>query len=83
VPGTGLEPVQLSPRDFKSLVSTNFTTRAEDGRFAKGGTGPIRLLHVVPRKGLEPPHLSAPEPKSGASTNFATWATGPALSRLA
>ncbi len=22
---TGLEPVQLAPRDFKSLVSTNFT----------------------------------------------------------
>ena len=30
VPGTGLEPVWLAPRDFKSLVSTNFTTRAVD-----------------------------------------------------
>ena len=29
VPETGLEPVQTQcPRDFKSLVSTNFTTRA-------------------------------------------------------
>ena len=28
VPGTGLEPVWLAPRDFKSLVSTNFTIRA-------------------------------------------------------
>ena len=28
VPGTGIEPVQLAPRDFKSLVSTNFTIRA-------------------------------------------------------
>jgi hypothetical protein len=31
VPGTGLEPVQLSPRDFKSLVSTDFTTQAGGG----------------------------------------------------
>ena len=30
VPGTGIEPVWLAPRDFKSLVSTNFTTRAFD-----------------------------------------------------
>ena len=28
VPGTGVEPVRLAPRDFKSLVSTNFTIRA-------------------------------------------------------
>ncbi len=28
VPGAGLEPAQLSPRDFKSLVSTYFTIRA-------------------------------------------------------
>ena len=30
VPGTGLEPVWLAPRDFKSLVSTNFTIRARE-----------------------------------------------------
>ena len=28
VPGTGVEPVRLAARDFKSLVSTNFTIRA-------------------------------------------------------
>ena len=29
VPGAGLEPARkIIPRDFKSLVSTNFTTRA-------------------------------------------------------
>ena len=28
VPGTGLEPAQLSPQDPKSCVSTNSTTRA-------------------------------------------------------
>ena len=28
VPGTGIEPVRLAARDFKSLVSTNFTIRA-------------------------------------------------------
>ena len=31
VPGTGIEPVRLAARDFKSLVSTNFTIRAKDG----------------------------------------------------
>jgi hypothetical protein len=30
VPGTGIEPVWLAPRDFKSLVSTNFTIRARE-----------------------------------------------------
>ena len=30
VPGAGIEPARLfRPRDFKSLVSTNFTTRAK------------------------------------------------------
>lgn len=28
VPGTGIEPVRPKPRDFKSLVSTYFTIRA-------------------------------------------------------
>ena len=28
MPGTGIEPVRLAPRDFKSLVSTYFTIRA-------------------------------------------------------
>ncbi len=28
VPGTGIEPVCLAARDFKSLASTNFATRA-------------------------------------------------------
>lgn len=28
VPGAGIEPAWLAPRDFKSLVSTSFTTRA-------------------------------------------------------
>lgn len=31
MPGTGIEPVRLAPRDFKSLVSTNFTIRAQTG----------------------------------------------------
>ena len=32
VPGTGIEPVRTDEgsTDFKSVVSTNFTTRAED-----------------------------------------------------
>ncbi len=29
VPGAGLEPAHLSARDFKSLVSTYFTIRAD------------------------------------------------------
>ena len=31
VPGTGIEPVRLAARDFKSPVFTNFTIRAKDG----------------------------------------------------
>ncbi len=32
VPGAGVEPARMfSPRDFKSLVSTNFTTWASGG----------------------------------------------------
>lgn len=30
VPEAGLEPARCFQRDFKSLVSTNFTTRASD-----------------------------------------------------
>ena len=32
VPGAGLEPARLATRDFKSLVSTDFTTRAMHSR---------------------------------------------------
>jgi hypothetical protein len=40
VPGAGLEPARmLSPRDFKSLASTNFATRAIDLE-AKAGIEP-------------------------------------------
>ena len=39
MPGTGLEPVHLSARDFKSLVSTDFTTRAG---FSIVSASPIR-----------------------------------------
>ena len=46
VPGTGLEPVWLAPRDFKSLVYTNFTTRARE-RSRSGGT-------LEARPGIEP-----------------------------
>ena len=35
VPGAGLEPAWLTPKDFKSFVSTDFTTRA-GGRGAWG-----------------------------------------------
>ena len=36
VPGAGLEPAWPRPRDFKSLVSTDFTTRA-------GGLGGVSM----------------------------------------
>ena len=45
--GTGIEPVQLSPRDFKSLVSTNFTTRAGEARFYR-----MHGRYVTPRAKL-------------------------------
>ena len=37
VPGAGIEPAWPKPRDFKSLVSTNFTTRA--GGWGRGRVG--------------------------------------------
>ena len=46
VPGTGIEPVCLAARDFKSLVSTNFTIRAFEGS-RSGGT-------LEARPGIEP-----------------------------
>ena len=32
VPGAGLEPAQISPRDFESRASTNFATPAKGGK---------------------------------------------------
>ena len=34
VPEAGIEPACLAARDFKSLVSTDFTTRASGGAIA-------------------------------------------------
>ena len=54
VPGTGIEPVCLAARDFKSLVSTNFTTRAKSKKIIsqnliqiKGSSGVGRIIFVV------------------------------------
>ncbi len=45
VPGAGVEPAQPKrPRDFKSLVSTNFTTRAYTAFYlSKEGIGKLYL----------------------------------------
>jgi hypothetical protein len=42
VPGTGIEPVRLAPRDFKSLVSTNFTIRAKHSELLTSFGGATR-----------------------------------------
>ena len=47
----GLEPAWLAPRDFKSLVYTNFTTRP--GRMLIVWPGPGFVLEA--RGGVEPP----------------------------
>ena len=47
----GLEPAWLAPRDFKSLVYTNFTTRP--GRLLIVWPGPGFVLEA--RGGVEPP----------------------------
>ncbi len=50
VPETGLEPVQTQcPRDFKSLVSTNFTTRA---LFQKGNSNTLQISKTYCKKKL-------------------------------
>src|SRR5262245_48243623 len=36
VPGAGLEPARLAARDFESLASTDFATRAREGAAARG-----------------------------------------------
>lgn len=61
VADSGLEPEQPKPADFKSAVSTNFTT-------------PRWLDYLVRTERVELSHLTAPEPKSGASANSATFA---------
>ena len=46
MPEAGVEPARLiQPRDFKSLVSTNFTTRAEriNGGAGRNRTGVHRV----------------------------------------
>ena len=40
VPGAGIEPAWLAPRDFKSLVSTSFTIRAGVPIIARDRRGP-------------------------------------------
>ncbi len=53
VPGAGLEPAWPKPRDFKSLASTNFATRAGGWGRARGGAGVGRgKLEAEP--GIEP-----------------------------
>ena len=49
----GIEPAWLSPRDFKSLVSTYFTT----------------VALMVPQARLELAHLSVLASKTSVSTN--------------
>ncbi len=49
VPGTGIEPVRLAARDFKSLVSTNFTIRAV-GFIVGSGSGCEAILPCRQRR---------------------------------
>ena len=54
VPGAGLEPARFSARDFKSLVSTNSTTRAQNGGGYQNRTGvhgfAIRCITTLPTR---------------------------------
>ena len=51
VPGAGIEPAWLAPRDFKSLVSTSFTTRA-------GGVGRCWCRNLEAEVGIEPAYTA-------------------------
>ena len=58
VPGAGLEPAWITPKDFKSFASTDFATRAgEGGGFNPGRKGPRVAGGGEPgaeaRKGME------------------------------
>ena len=54
----GIEPARLAARDFKSLVSTYFTT----------------LAKLVLQVGLEPTRLTALASKTSVATNYTTRA---------
>ena len=58
VPGAGLEPARPQwPGDFKSPVSTNFTTRAKSG---------VQRARRIPRRTAIP----TPEPPSFVGSDF-------------
>ena len=57
VPGAGIEPAWLAPGDFKSPVSTSFTTRAAHrGRFKGCASGAAKDLEA--RVGIEPAYTA-------------------------
>ena len=45
MPGAGIEPAWLAPKDFKSFVYTNFTIRAR-GSIVTGAAKGIRTLDL-------------------------------------
>ena len=73
VPGTGLEPVWLAPRDFKSLVSTNFTTRARElvnKSTARAGSGIGRCSLSSCTEPYIPVAALRPHPAAARSLRF-------------
>lgn len=52
----GLEPAWLAPRDFKSLVYTNFTTRPVNPDCFRDRASPHSCRMLEARGGVEPPY---------------------------
>ncbi|GEM_PF-1797347 len=52
----GLEPAWLAPRDFKSLVYTNSTTRPVSLECFRDRASPRWCLMLEARGGVEPPY---------------------------
>src|SRR5678809_229905 len=74
VPGAGLEPARLSAGDFKSPVSTSFTTRANWRRESESNRRP-RLCRPLHDHSAIPPRLEKREGPVSARL-------GPSLSDL-
>src|SRR5688572_28085249 len=81
VPGAGVEPAWLSPGDFKSPVSTSFTTRAaENWRRRSESNRRTRLCRPLHDHSATPPELNKkgrplrglPCPESGAGNESRT-----------
>jgi len=74
VPGAGIEPARISPGDFESPASTNFTTRAVCSEAADYGTGACAVWHLC-IAWLAPPKTGQPDKSQATGLPLASKQT--------